>query len=112
MIDSFPVGDIKADNDFNSTPKIVVKNTVDKYQSPGLRRMATTNHLERSNISSKVPLNQATPSDLEIGEKVFHQKFGYGKVKDIDHDTATIEFKKAGLKKVKSGYLLSKGKLP
>ncbi|MEE2773276.1 MAG: UvrD-helicase domain-containing protein [Pseudomonadota bacterium] len=102
----------KADNDFNSTPKIVVKNTVDKYQSPGLRRMATTNHLERSNISSKVPLNQATPSDLEIGEKVFHQKFGYGKVKDIDHDTATIEFKKAGLKKVKSGYLLSKGKLP
>jgi DNA helicase-2/ATP-dependent DNA helicase PcrA len=34
------------------------------------------------------------------GDKVFHQKFGYGTVKRADHDKLDIAFDKAGLKKV------------
>ena len=50
--------------------------------------------------------------DLEIGERVFHQKFGYGKIIDIDEDTIDVTFEKSGDKKVKSNYLLSKDTIP
>jgi DNA helicase-2/ATP-dependent DNA helicase PcrA len=34
------------------------------------------------------------------GERVFHQKFGYGHVHDIDGNKLTVDFDKAGRKKV------------
>ena len=33
-------------------------------------------------------------------ERIFHQKFGYGKVSEIDGDKVTVEFEKAGQKKL------------
>jgi len=33
-------------------------------------------------------------------ERIFHQKFGYGKVLEIDGDKVTINFEKAGQKKL------------
>ena len=35
-----------------------------------------------------------------IGDRVFHQKFGYGRVRAADGDKLEIEFEKAGTKKV------------
>ena len=39
-------------------------------------------------------------SDLGIGERVFHQKFGYGEVIAIEGDKLDIEFDLAGSKKI------------
>ena len=39
-------------------------------------------------------------SDYAIGERVFHQKFGYGRIEDIEGNKLSIEFEKAGPKKV------------
>ena len=39
-------------------------------------------------------------SDYAIGERVFHQKFGYGMIEDIEGNKLSIEFDKAGAKKV------------
>ena len=39
-------------------------------------------------------------SEFKIMERIFHQKFGYGKVSEIDGDKVTINFEKAGQKKV------------
>jgi DNA helicase-2/ATP-dependent DNA helicase PcrA len=39
-------------------------------------------------------------SDYAIGERVFHQKFGYGLVEDIEGNKLSIAFDKAGAKKV------------
>jgi DNA helicase-2/ATP-dependent DNA helicase PcrA len=33
-------------------------------------------------------------------ERIFHQKFGYGEVSEIDGDKVTVEFEKAGQKKL------------
>ena len=37
---------------------------------------------------------------LEIGQRVFHQKFGYGRVAAVDGNKLTVDFEKAGRKKV------------
>jgi DNA helicase-2/ATP-dependent DNA helicase PcrA len=37
---------------------------------------------------------------LAVGERIFHQKFGYGRVSRIDGNKLTIDFDKAGEKRV------------
>jgi DNA helicase-2/ATP-dependent DNA helicase PcrA len=43
--------------------------------------------------------------DLSIGQRVFHQKFGYGRVVAIDGNKLDIEFEKAGPKKVLDSFI-------
>ena len=40
------------------------------------------------------------------GKRVFHQKFGYGKVLTSDGDKLEIAFDKAGVKKVMAGFVV------
>lgn len=74
----------------------------DVYNSPGWRRMA-----ERSATPTPRAKTVTTVDSVafEIGDRVFHQKFGYGEVIDLDGDTAMVEFDKAGSKHVKAGFL-------
>ena len=37
---------------------------------------------------------------LTVGQRVFHQKFGYGRVTGVEDDKLDIEFEKAGTKRV------------
>jgi len=53
-------------------------------------------------------LNPDNTSNLKIGEKVFHIKFGTGLIIDIDSDKVEVNFDKAGIKKVIGSYLKNK----
>ena len=44
-------------------------------------------------------------SGVGIGERVFHQKFGYGRVAAIDGNKLTVDFEKAGRKKVVDSFV-------
>ncbi len=44
-------------------------------------------------------------SDYNLGERVFHQKFGYGKISSIDGNKLTIDFEKAGEKRVLDSFV-------
>ncbi len=44
--------------------------------------------------------NDPDVSSRAIGERVFHIKFGYGRIVDIDGNKLEIDFEKAGIKKV------------
>jgi DNA helicase-2/ATP-dependent DNA helicase PcrA len=44
-------------------------------------------------------------SDYATGERVFHQKFGYGRISAIDGNKLTIEFEKAGQKRVLDSFV-------
>ena len=44
--------------------------------------------------------DSAAGSDYRRGDRVFHQKFGYGQVKSVDGNKLTVAFDKAGDKKV------------
>jgi DNA helicase-2/ATP-dependent DNA helicase PcrA len=46
-----------------------------------------------------------TPSPFSVGDRVFHQKFGNGNVSAIEGNKLTIDFDKAGQKKVLDGFV-------
>ena len=81
----------------------------DGYDSPGWKRLQ--NNSKRSMLghpkNSKNLIIDATVSSIfEVGERVFHQKFGYGNIQDIEGDKLQIEFDKAGNKKVVSKFII------
>ncbi len=45
-------------------------------------------------------------SAFTTGERVFHQKFGYGEVMAVEGDKLDIEFEHAGAKKVVARFVL------
>jgi len=51
-------------------------------------------------------------SSFTIGQRVFHQKFGYGAVTGIEGDKLEIAFEKAGTKKVIARFLSSSDDIP
>ena len=58
---------------------------------------------EKKNIINQNSLNYGTDhktNEIKIMERIFHQKFGYGEVSEIDGDKVTVEFEKAGQKKL------------
>ncbi|WP_409431877.1 ATP-dependent helicase [Litorimonas sp. RW-G-Af-16] len=44
-------------------------------------------------------------ANFEIGQRIFHQKFGYGRIKSADGTKLTVSFEKAGEKKVLDGFV-------
>jgi DNA helicase-2/ATP-dependent DNA helicase PcrA len=52
-----------------------------------------------------VAASTAEGAGLSIGERVFHQKFGYGRVAQVDGNKLTVDFDKAGQKKVVDSFV-------
>ncbi len=85
------------------------------YNSPGWKRMQTRSGM-RSTAQPAEGRNiiidaEAEPAHAK-GERVFHQKFGYGQVVDVEGDKLTIEFDKAGVKRVLAGYVAGAAEVP
>lgn len=58
-------------------------------------------------IESDATLIEAEPVGFAVGERVFHQKFGYGRVTSIDRNKLAIAFDKAGDKKVLDSFVIA-----
>ena len=59
-------------------------------------------------VESRAPsvsLGNKGRSDLSIGVRVFHQKFGYGTIAEIEGNKLEIEFEKAGRKRVMDSFV-------
>jgi len=80
------------------------------YESPGWRRYQESQASGRR-ANPGVIEGQATlitsgkPSKFARGQRVFHQKFGYGQIIEADGDKLTVAFEKAGTKKVVAGFV-------
>ena len=83
-----------------------------KYIAPGWQRLNQNKTDMTAFKPYKSVANDMSPPDFEIGDQVFHQKFGYGIVHETEADTVIVAFKKAGIKKVKSNFLLDKDNFP
>ena len=79
------------------------------YTSPGWRRLKenATRYESTPVIDGKATLmaSETGQSGFKLGERVFHEKFGYGKVVDANGTKLTVAFEKAGLKKVISTFV-------
>ena len=65
-------------------------------RGPGYKRM----HLRGTDSSIYTQTGTSDEGKIDVGVRIFHQKFGYGIVKSNDHGKLEIEFEKAGTKKV------------
>ena len=80
----------------------------DVYNSPGWKRLqdrSTTRPIvqPRESRSSVIDLNAV--ARFTEGDRIFHQKFGYGTVAGIEGDKLDVDFEKAGVKKVVAGFV-------
>jgi DNA helicase II / ATP-dependent DNA helicase PcrA len=55
--------------------------------------------------ASAVSLGNKGRSDLELGQRVFHQKFGYGVIAEIEGNKLEIDFEQAGRKRVMDSFV-------
>jgi DNA helicase-2/ATP-dependent DNA helicase PcrA len=84
----------------------------DAYDSPGWRRMQARR--DRRPVSQPAEARglvidaQAVPA-FSVGDRVFHQKFGYGEVMEIEGDKLLIEFDKAGAKRLVGKFVVAAG---
>ncbi len=81
----------------------------DVYNSPGWKRLqARQGHgLSQPRESRNVVIDMNAVSAYTEGDRVFHDKFGYGEVVGVEGDKLDIEFDKAGSKKVVAKFIRS-----
>jgi len=72
----------------------------DVYNSPGWRR------LQENQSHRPVVIDMEAVSPFVLGDRVFHQKFGYGEIMGIEGDKLDVEFDHAGSKKVVARWVI------
>ncbi|MFN3938008.1 MAG: ATP-dependent helicase [Gemmobacter sp.] len=80
------------------------------YNSPGWQRMqirAASRPVHAPREARGVVIDLAAEPAHERGDRVFHQKFGYGTVAACEGDKVTVRFDKAGEKHVLGSYLVA-----
>ena len=82
----------------------------DAYDSPGWKRLQSNSKrsiLRKPKDNGNFTIDSTASSVFVIGDRVFHQKFGYGEIQNIEGDKLQIDFEKAGNKKVVSKFITS-----
>ena len=82
----------------------------DVYNSPGWRRLQTRSQQRGMSVPSEarnMTIDATAVSAFSKGDRVFHQKFGYGAVLGIEGDKLEIDFDKAGTKHVVARFIVS-----
>lgn len=81
----------------------------DVYNSPGWRRMQdrqASRPISQPREARGMVIDAEAISAYILGERVFHQKFGYGEISGIEGDKLDVEFDHAGLKKVVARWVI------
>ena len=85
------------------------------YNSPGWKRLQSRSAqrpISQPAETRKTVIDLEATSKFTMGERVFHQKFGYGVITGIEGDKLEIAFEKAGTKKVVASFISSSDDIP
>jgi DNA helicase-2/ATP-dependent DNA helicase PcrA len=85
------------------------------YNSPGWRRLQSrgaSRPMSQPTEARSPVIDAQALSAHTVGERVFHQKFGYGAILGIEGDKLEIEFEKAGIKKVVARFITGADDVP
>ncbi len=74
--------------------------------SPGMQRARSYSSGESQLVRQAAQKVSESKSGFGRGERVFHQKFGYGVITSVEGERLTISFDKAGSKKVLSNFVV------
>ena len=84
------------------------------YNTPGWQRAQQHRAQPRAPMARRGPKqidgeivgrDTGSGSNQMLGNRIFHQKFGYGEVMAVDGDKLTVEFDKAGTKRVLASFV-------
>ncbi|MGI3170760.1 ATP-dependent helicase [Pseudooceanicola sp. C21-150M6] len=99
-----------------------LESTIDKraseanvYNSPGWKRMqarANERPVSQPREARAQVIDLTAVSRYTVGDRVFHQKFGYGDITAIEGDKLEVDFEKAGPKKVVAKFVMAKDDVP
>ncbi len=81
----------------------------DVYASPGWRRMQARTArpvVGTARESAHMVINATALPAFDAGERVFHQKFGYGRVSEVEGDKVFVDFEKAGPRHIVARFLV------
>jgi DNA helicase-2/ATP-dependent DNA helicase PcrA len=81
----------------------------DVYNSPGWRRLQDRQGqwpMAQPREARHVTIDITADSAYTVGDRVFHTKFGYGRVVGIEGDKLDIHFEKAGEKKIVARFVM------
>ncbi len=81
----------------------------DVYNSPGWRRLQerqAVRPVAQPREARNVTIDLTADSAYSVGDRVFHTKFGYGRVTGIEGDKLDIRFDKAGEKKIVARFVM------
>ena len=81
----------------------------DVYNSPGWRRMQdnqATRPIAQPREARHMVIDAEALSAYVLGDRVFHQKFGYGAITGIEGDKLDVIFDQAGPKKIVARYVV------
>jgi DNA helicase II / ATP-dependent DNA helicase PcrA len=85
--------------------------TSNTYATPGWQRAQqrwASGEATRSTprfIEGELTASESGTTDFVRGDRVFHQKFGYGRISAVDGNKLTIDFEKAGEKRVLDSFV-------
>ncbi|MDV4168284.1 ATP-dependent helicase [Rhodovulum sp. FJ3] len=86
----------------------------DGYNSPGWKRLQSRSQnrgqarsMSQPREAKGITIDATAVSVFRKGDRVFHNKFGYGTVMGIEGDKLDVEFDKAGAKKVVSKFVVA-----
>ena len=85
------------------------------YNSPGWKRLQERSGqrgLSQPSESRNTVIDLEAVSAFAMGDRVFHQKFGYGAITGIEGDKLEIAFEKAGTKNVVSRFVTASDDVP
>ena len=85
------------------------------YNSPGWRRLqanAARHPVSQPRENRSQVIDAQAISAHTLGERVFHQKFGYGAITGIEGDKLEIDFEKAGIKKIVARFVCGTDDIP
>ncbi|MGR3804271.1 ATP-dependent helicase [Marinibacterium profundimaris] len=85
------------------------------YNSPGWKRLqarAGQRGMSQPKETRNTVIDLDAVSSFTMGERVFHQKFGYGAIVGIEGDKLEIDFEKAGVKKVVARFVSASDDIP
>ncbi len=117
FIDELPAANVDAvsETGYGMQPPgvrdMAVEPFTSSYQSPGWRRAQ-----ERGAFQGKPPMidgearlvarSGGDDSSYKRGDRIFHQKFGYGRISGVEGNKLTVQFEKAGEKRVIDSFVI------
>ncbi|MBL94088.1 MAG: ATP-dependent DNA helicase PcrA [Alphaproteobacteria bacterium MarineAlpha3_Bin5] len=110
FISELPIENIEWHSDAgvygNNFPRMEKKNMLaDDSYIHNRKNFLMASNRSNSGKKSKMASDNTNKSPMKLGDRVFHQKFGYGSIAEIDGDKLRVDFEKAGVKRVKKAFV-------